>query len=214
VTQNILELTVVRHGETDWNLTRRIQGQIDVPLNATGVAQARAVASTLRATTFQGIVSSDLMRAQQTAQPNQNGRLPIILEASLRERQLGVLEGLLVSEAKVKAKDDLKAFLDKSYITTPEGAETMDAFGQRVLSALTTIYCRFNKGNILITTHGGVIDVLWRLAQKDTVRGNEKSKIGNGSIHQFIYNHQTRNIALKSFNQTSHLNHVTALVDL
>ena len=90
MTQNILELTVVRHGETDWNLTRRIQGQIDVPLNATGVAQARAVASTLRATTFQGIVSSDLMRAQQTAQPNQNGRLPIILEASLRERQLGV----------------------------------------------------------------------------------------------------------------------------
>ena len=123
-------------------------------------------------------------------------------------------KGLLVSEAKVKAKDDLKAFLDKSYITTPEGAETMDAFGQRVLSALTTIYCRFNKGNILITTHGGVIDVLWRLAQKDTVRENEKSKIGNGSIHQFIYNHQTRNIALKSFNQTSHLNHVTALVDL
>ena len=61
MTQNILELTVVRHGETDWNLTRRIQGQIDVPLNATGVAQARAVASTLRATTFQGIVSSDLM---------------------------------------------------------------------------------------------------------------------------------------------------------
>ena len=202
MTQNILELTVVRHGETDWNLTRRIQGQIDVPLNATGVAQARAVASTLRATTFQGIVSSDLIRAQQTAQPNQNGRLPIILE------------GLLVSEAKVKAKDDLKAFLDKSYITTPEGAETMDAFSQRVLSALTTIYCRFNKGNILITTHGGVIDVLWRLAQKDTVRENEKSKIGNGSIHQFIYNHQTRNIALKSFNQTSHLNHVTALVDL
>ncbi len=214
MTQNILELTVVRHGETDWNLTRRIQGQIDVPLNATGVAQARAVASTLSTTIFQGIISSDLIRAQQTAQPNQNGRLPIILDSSLRERQLGVLEGLLVSDAKVKAKNDLKAFLNKSYVTTPEGAETMEAFSQRVLSALSTIYRRFSEGNILITTHGGVIDVLWRLAKKSAMSENEKPKISNGSIHQFIYNHQTRNFALKSFNRTNHLNHGTALVDL
>lgn len=97
-----IKLTVVRHGETNWNKEKRIQGQIDVPLNAKGIAQASAVAYQLKAEIFDGIVSSDLSRAKQTAEPNKSAGTQLTLEPLIRERHLGVLEGLFVSDAKEK----------------------------------------------------------------------------------------------------------------
>ena len=140
-----MKLTVVRHGETNWNKERRIQGQIDVPLNAKGIAQASAVANKLKAEVFDGIVSSDLSRAKQTADPNKKTDTQLTLEPLMRERHLGVLEGLFVSDAKKKNEKDLRAFQERSFTHTPAGAESMEEFVRRVKKSLTIIHQKFKK---------------------------------------------------------------------
>ena len=209
-----IELTVVRHGETDWNKKHRIQGQIDTSLNNTGFAQADAVAKSLKVKKFDAIVCSDLSRAKQTAEPLSANRPRIIYEPQLRERHLGILQGLTAEEAAEQAPEDMRAFQSRSYAITPSGAESMHVLTKRIQTALTTIYYRFKKGNILVVTHGGVIDILWRLAQNIESENIEKPIIKNGSIHQLIYNPETQEIFIESFNKTNHLEHIVALDDI
>ena len=209
-----IKLTVVRHGETNWNKEKRIQGQIDVPLNAKGIAQASAVAYQLKAEIFDGIVSSDLSRAKQTAEPNKSACTQLTLEPLIRERHLGVLEGLFVSDAKEKNEKDLRAFQERSFTHTPPGAESMEEFVSRVKKSLTLIHKKFKKGPVLLITHGGVIDILWRLANKIEPGNKVTIPIGNGSIHRFIYNPENESVDIESFNQVEHLTHSIVLNDL
>ena len=209
-----IKLTVVRHGETNWNQERRIQGQIDVPLNAKGIAQASAVANKLKAEVFDGIISSDLSRAKQTADPNKKTDTQLTLEPLMRERHLGVLEGLFVSDAKKKNEKDLRAFQERSFTHAPAGAESMEEFVRRVKKSLTIIHHQFKKSSILVVTHGGVIDILWRLANKIEPGNKVTIPIGNGSIHRFIYNPENESVDIESFNQVEHLTHSIVLNDL
>jgi probable phosphoglycerate mutase len=213
VTGQKMKLTVVRHGETNWNKERRIQGQIDVPLNAKGIAQASAVANKLKAEVFDGIVSSDLSRAKQTADPNKKTDTQLTLEPLIRERHLGVLEGLFVSDAKKKNEKDLRAFQERSFTHTPAGAESMEEFVRRVKKSLTIIHQKFKKSSVLVITHGGVIDILWRLANKIEPGSKATLPIGNGSIHHFIYNPETESVDIESFNQIEHLTRSIVLND-
>ena len=87
------ELIVMRHGETDWNRQHRFQGQIDVPLNAAGRAQAERLAQRLAHEAFDVVVASDLQRARTTAEVAAAGR-DIASEPLWREQSFGVLEGL------------------------------------------------------------------------------------------------------------------------
>src|SRR5437868_1324681 len=86
------ELIVMRHGETDWNRQQRFQGQIDVPLNAVGQAQAQRLAQRLVAEPFDVVVSSDLQRARTTAALAAGGR-DVRIDPLWREQAFGVLEG-------------------------------------------------------------------------------------------------------------------------
>ncbi|HPO58990.1 MAG TPA: histidine phosphatase family protein, partial [Anaerolineaceae bacterium] len=92
-------LWLVRHGQTDWNLERRYQGQIDIPLNETGREQARRAAAQLRGRTFDALYASDLARARETAEiiAREVG-LPIRPDKRLREISYGDWEGLTVDE--------------------------------------------------------------------------------------------------------------------
>jgi broad specificity phosphatase PhoE len=86
-------LFVFRHGETDWNREGRLQGHTDTQLNATGLAQAEALAESLRAHRLDAVVSSDLARAQTTAQIVADAlRVPLFIEAGLRETDVGAAE--------------------------------------------------------------------------------------------------------------------------
>ncbi len=97
---NITTLVLVRHGETAWNVEGRIQGHLDVPLNETGLAQAAAVGKRFRSERFDAIYSSDLIRAFRTASPVvANPEVDIIRDPRLRERHLGVLQGLAATKA-------------------------------------------------------------------------------------------------------------------
>ena len=91
-------LLVIRHGETDWNRQHRFQGQIDVPLNATGQAQAQRLAARLRDEVIDVLVCSDLQRAMATAEPLAHQRgLALQTQPLWREQGFGVLEGLDVA---------------------------------------------------------------------------------------------------------------------
>ena len=101
-------LFLFRHGETDWNREGRLQGHTDTPLNATGLAQAQALAESLRPHRLDAVVSSDLARARTTAQIVAEAlRVPLFIEAGLRETDVGAAEGLLWAEAKARFGEGL-----------------------------------------------------------------------------------------------------------
>ena len=99
-------LCLIRHGETDWNVARRIQGHTDIPLNHTGLEQARLLAQSLADEQFDAIYSSDLGRARQTAEAVAH-RLhqTVRLDPLLRERHYGEFQALTYDEARARFPD-------------------------------------------------------------------------------------------------------------
>jgi len=149
------QLCLVRHGQTDWNLEGRYQGQSDVPLNENGLAQAETLKETLNGKTFAAIYSSDLMRAQQTAEPIAKIlNLPIQVEPRLREINQGEWEGVLVDDIKARyAEIWSKRTVDPANVRPP-GGETVREVATRVYAALDDIVRLFPTGQLLIVSHG------------------------------------------------------------
>ena len=158
----MLKLTLVRHGETEWNAQRRYQGHTDVPLSALGLHQAELVADRLAGEKFDAIYASDLKRAWQTASPiAEKVGLPVSTEPRLREMSFGVLEGLKWEEAQKKYPEMLKAWLD-DYNHPPEGGESMDVFLARIAAFRDDLLSRHVSQNILLVAHGGTLNELIR----------------------------------------------------
>ena len=141
-------ILLVRHGETDWNAERRVQGTTDRPLNDTGRAQARALADRLAEVPLAAVYSSDLSRALETARAVADTRdLRVTPDPRLRERDFGTWEGMTDLEI-------LERFPEAS--TGPWGdAETRSELELRVLAALRRISERHTGETVLVVTHGG-----------------------------------------------------------
>jgi len=156
-------LCIVRHGETAWNAEHRVQGQLDVPLNAIGLAQAQAISRALAQEKFDVIYSSDLSRALQTAQPTaQILGLPVRQEKDLRERHYGIFQTLTYAEVKVKFAEDYARFLARDPDFAFRSGESLKDFSVRSISAISKI-AKENEGkSVLVFTHGGVLDELYR----------------------------------------------------
>lgn len=149
------QFCLVRHGQTDWNLEGRYQGQSDVPLNEKGRAQAKALAEQLKGQTFAAIFSSDLMRARDTAEAiaNQLG-LPVQIEPRLREINQGEWEGVLVADIKARyAEIWSQRTMDPANVRPP-GGETVSEVAERVYAALDDIARRYPRENVLVVSHG------------------------------------------------------------
>lgn len=157
------ELTLIRHGETAWNAERRIQGHRDIPLNARGLAQADTLGRFLANERFDAMYSSDLQRAVQTAQPIVRNRTPaMLLEPRLRERHLGVLEGLTRDEAIQHHPGAWQIFSTRQPDgVLPEGERLADFFA-RVVTVLHEFAARHAGQRVLLVTHGGVLDAAYR----------------------------------------------------
>jgi len=149
------QLCLVRHGQTDWNLEGRYQGQSDVPLNDKGLAQARSLAEQLKDQSFAAIYSSDLRRARQTAEPIANLLgINIQLEARLREINQGQWEGVLVEDIKARYAKIWSQRTEDPANVRPPGGETVREVATRVYTALDEITSRHSDENILIVSHG------------------------------------------------------------
>lgn len=158
-------LCLIRHGETAWNAERRIQGQLDIPLNANGEAQAKATAAALHGQAFDAAFCSDLIRAHATARASTE-RLSIALtpDAQLRERHYGIFQGLTYAEAEQRYPRDFArhAQRDPDY-ALPAGGESLNDLDARIRAAIGRIIAAHPGGRVLIVTHGGVLDILHRL---------------------------------------------------
>ena len=102
-----MEILLIRHGETDWNRARRMQGHIDIPLNNEGLRQAKALGAALASEKLDAIYTSDLQRAKLTAQAVADiYQMPLIIDEQLRERCYGVFEGLKYREVAEQFPDE------------------------------------------------------------------------------------------------------------
>ena len=158
-------ICLVRHGETEWNAERRLQGHTDVPLNSTGRAQAEATADSLDDLSFDAIYSSDLARARETAQCCAS-RLGIAVRthAGLRERHFGIFQGLTYAQASARHPDAFIAFQrrDPDY-AFDEGGESLRALATRVDEVINDLADRHPGQQILVVAHGGVLDTINRM---------------------------------------------------
>lgn len=158
----MLELVLVRHGETDSNKTHTIQGHLNTPLSEVGQEQARRVGKHLANETFHAALSSDLSRAKSTGEAIKSCNSSVqelVLEPVLRERSFGDLEGKPF-EAMVEALKGLNK--EQKHNWGPPNGETGDMFRERIEKFFDVLYTHASKLEvekpvILVTTHGGFI---------------------------------------------------------
>ena len=162
-TPQLTRMCIVRHGETAWNAEHRVQGQLDVPLNAIGQAQAQATSNVLSLEKFDVIYASDLSRTQQTAQPTASALgMQVRIEKDLRERHYGIFERLTYAEVKVKFPEDYARFEARDPDYAFRSGESLRDFSARSISVVSRIVNQHKDQNILVFTHGGVLDKLYR----------------------------------------------------
>lgn len=189
------ELIVIRHGETDWNRQHRFQGQIDVPLNDTGREQAERLAHRLRDEPFDVLLCSDLLRARATAEAvarlrRLTPRLAPLPEPLWREQRFGVLEGLAVDTIRAEHPGLWARWQrHEADFALPEGGESNRQFHARVMQALAALVARHAGQRVVVLSHGGVLDMLWRSAYGLPLSGPRECEIPNTGINQLRWQH-------------------------
>jgi probable phosphoglycerate mutase len=177
-------LFLARHGETDWNVAGRWQGQTDVPLNATGRAQAGALAERLRGEGIATVGTSDLSRARHTAEIVAAALgVPVsLVDPDLREQQFGRFEGLTLRECEERHPEEWARFAVDPHVEPP-GGESRPAVLERILRAVEGAAARLS-GPALLVTHGGALRAL--LAALPATTGAPPSgapvRIPNGGV--------------------------------
>jgi broad specificity phosphatase PhoE len=165
---------LVRHGETDWNRARRIQGTTDIPLNDTGRAQAAATGAVLAADAWDAVYGSPLSRAAESAAiiAASLGLPEPELVADLAERAHGALEGL----------DHAGRLAVEAQAATIEGLEPRSAVIARAKAALGLLAAAHPGGSVVVVSHGGVIHALLQHVSGGTLP-HSGSAVANGSVH-------------------------------
>lgn len=184
-----MDILLIRHGETEWNRMRRMQGHIDIPLNDAGQRQAQALVAALVAERPQAIYASDLQRARATAQPAADALdLPLTLDPALRERCFGAFEGLMYDEIRTRYPEAFARMQARDpHAQFPAGerkAETLDDFYRRAVGAVARLARRHAGERLAIVTHGGVLDCLYREATGKPLDAERDFGILNAAINR------------------------------
>ncbi|MDK9703738.1 MAG: histidine phosphatase family protein [Sulfuritalea sp.] len=188
ISTRITRFCLVRHGETDWNGEKRIQGQIDIDLNAAGEAQARAVGAGLVAHSFAAAYSSDLLRAWRTAQIATRGLgLAVSPAPTLRERHFGVLQGVTAQEASVQRPEAHRHHQARTPDYDYETGESLIDFAARVTTGLEALAARHAGQSVLAFTHGGVLDVVYRAATGRALAAPRDFQLPNAAFNWLEY---------------------------
>lgn len=187
-----MHLTIVRHGETDWNRAARMQGHADEPLNALGREQAAQVALALADYPLAAIYSSDLSRAADTARAIAAAHpvlrtLPLHTSSAWRERDYGRFQGMTLPE--VEAIDPQAAHKWRSRVAdfAPDGGETLLQFRERIAQQLNALAAQHAGQNIAVVCHGGVLDIVWRIVHGVPVDAPRAWPLPNTGINQLRY---------------------------
>jgi probable phosphoglycerate mutase len=202
------EVLIIRHGQTDWNAGKRLQGHSDIPLNEKGIAQALALAETLREEKLEAIFSSDLQRAWRTAEEIAKWHnLPVRIDPAFRERSYGAFEGLSRDEIRTRYPESHAAWYaaDPDHVFPPGEriAESIRAFHHRAIDAIQRIALPYTGRKILLIAHFGIIESAYRVAHNMPLEVRSRVPVLNTSINRFRV--QENRIELIEWGDDGHL---------
>lgn len=171
---------LIRHGQTDWNLRAALQGQVDIPLNETGRAQAAASRQMLADTVFDAVYTSPLSRARETARlatglPDEK----ILSDERIKEISFGVWEGRSTQELGDKIKP---FFLDPPHYIPPEGAESIPHLMERTGDFARFVLEKHRGQTVLAAAHGAALHALITAALNNPLSEFWKADLGNCCI--------------------------------
>ncbi len=202
----------VRHGETEWNAEGRQQGHLDSPLTAVGVRQAQLLAEGLTKKRIEVLYSSDLGRALQTAEIIANRlSLSIHRDIRLRERNLGILQGLTRDQFETQYPEESRRFnaADPDYVLP--GGESLRQLFNRCVACVEEIVAKNAGKNILIVGHGGVVRSFYHRATHTPPAGMRYFSLFNAAINSFRLD--GGHWMLDTWGEIAHLQDLRALDD-
>ena len=173
----------MRHGQSTWNHEHRIQGQLDPPLSDEGRRQAAHLGRRLAGRQFVALYSSDLERAAETSRlvGEAVGMEPTPM-AELREIYLGDWEGLQTEELAIRFPEAWASWTEEPNWDLVPGGEGSAAFEKRVMAVLDSLFARHREGDVLVVTHGGVIQIALHHVVGRPGRGIFPFRIQNASL--------------------------------
>ena len=197
-------IIAVRHGETAWNVDTRIQGHLDIALNDTGHWQARQVARALADEPLAAVYTSDLQRAHATAQAiAQASGAPLVAEPGLRERSFGELEGRTFAEIEAELPEQARRWRQRDPHFAPAGGETLVQLRERIAATTHRLAAQHTEQLIVLVAHGGVLDMLYRLATGLDLQAPRTWLVTNASINRLLWTPQ--GLTLVGWADTQHL---------
>ena len=203
----MIDLWLVRHGETDWNRELRFQGHLDAPLNALGLRQAERLGQHLANQAPRTLVASDLLRTRQTAGPLAgHWQTPVLPEAQWREQCFGVIEGLTHDEVLTRHPEVVQGWQRRDPDYAPEGGESRRQFHARVMQAVQVLVERCLEEGWqapVVVSHGGVLDMVYRSATGQALAGPRECLIPNAGLNHVRTD--GRRFEIVSWAQTEHL---------
>jgi probable phosphoglycerate mutase len=181
-------IIAIRHGETAWNVDTRIQGQLDIELNAKGRWQVQRLAKALSHEPISAIYCSHLVRARDTAQSisRETGRR-LQTNAGLRERGFGVFEGKTFAEIEVAWPEQALRWRKRDPLWAPEGGESLTDLRERITHTASELAAQHLGEQIVLVAHGGVMDVLYRAATGQELQAPRTWDLGNAAINRLLW---------------------------
>ena len=182
-------IIAIRHGETDWNLAGRVQGQMATAgLNAKGRWQAQQVAHALASESIQALYASDLLRAHETAQYiGQTTGLAVQTDAGLRERGFGLFEGKTFAESEVLWPELALRWRKREPDFAPADGESLLSFEERITKIVHALAAINSGKQIVLVSHGGVMDALYRAATRQGLQAPRTWQLGNAAINRLLW---------------------------
>ncbi|UVW29421.1 histidine phosphatase family protein [Massilia sp. H6] len=201
-------ILLIRHGETAWNAERRLQGHLDIALNAAGERQAALLAAALAPERIDRIISSDLARARQTAEAIARERgMGVGTDPALRERCYGGFEGMLYSEIAARFPVEFAAWQARDVDgVLPPGTNRGESFRQfydRVTAAILHHAAMHPGQTLALVAHGGVLECAYRAALGLSLETARDFKVLNASVNRFAV--EKGELRLMSWGEVGHL---------
>ncbi len=199
-------ILAIRHGETAWNVDTRIQGHIDIPLNDTGLQQARWLAEALAGRDeVHAVYASDLSRAFVTAQTiAQTMGQGVCPHVGLRERHFGDFQGRTFAEIETELPEHALQWRKRAPDWSPPGAgESLVVLRKRVLATVNELAARHVGEQIVLVAHGGVMDVLYRAATRLDLQAPRTWQLPNTAVNRLLWT--TEGLSLVGWADTTHL---------